>query len=256
LNNLNNSIHIVEIEVLSENNSKFEYEEIIKLNEIPITPSFLNSYLSDSLIDLNEPVRKLTKNLEEKIKETESTYDDILNERKNINESINQLKILGSLKEFKDEAKNNNENSRNWFKAFIISLTIFIIILFYFLFCDKFLDEAFKIEISQKRNIRIISHYALRGLSLSFLAYIINIIYRNYKNERHNYIINTHKAMSLRVILDLRTKDVDQITKDQLLLKSMELILSHQDSGYTKGADNQTPVVTSIVENIPKFGNQ
>lgn len=251
-NNLNNSIHVVEIEVLSGIISNFDYEKDVELNELPITPSFLGSYLAEAIIDIEEPIKKLSSSLEKKLSETEETYDEILDERKNINESINQLKILGSLKEFNDEAVRNNQNSRFWLISFFVVVTIFICILLYFLFYDGFLDEVFKIKIIQKRNIKIISHYAARGLFLSFLIFIINMLYKNFKNEKHNYTVNTHKAMSLRVILDLRAKDVDQVIKDQLLLKSMELILSHQESGYTKGGENNNPIINSIIENIPK----
>jgi hypothetical protein len=251
-NNINNSIHIVEIEVLSKNEFNFDYDRIIDLNEISITPSFLSPYLLSSLSESSELIKNLTSQLEQKIEQTSSIYDDLLKEREKVNNSINQLNILGSLKEFKDEAGKNSLKSLVWFVVFLLLSIGFFCLILYFLYHDDFLDSVFEIKNLQKRNLKILTHYVSRGLIFSFYIYLISKIYSIYKSEKHNYIINTHKAMSLRVLLDLRAKDVESNIKDQLLLKSMELILSHQDSGYSKGGESQSPVISSIIENIPK----
>lgn len=251
-NNLNNSIHVVEIEINSNLGFRFDYDRVIEFDEIPLTPSFLDAYILDSLSNSNELINNLTFQLEKKIDQTSSIYDDLLKERETINNSINQLNILGSLREFKDEAKSNKVKSYIWLSIFTLLVLIFFSLLICFFYYDNFLDLVFKIDDIQERNIRLISHYVSRGLLFSFLIYLINTSMKNFKNEKHNYTVNTHKALSLRVILELRNKENDKNIKDQLLLKSIEIILSHQDSGYSKGSENNNPIVTSIIENISK----
>ena len=72
---------------------------------------------------------------------------------------------------------------------------------------------------------------------------------KNYRSERHNYVINRHKAISLTVATGvLMGDDYKNTDRSKIFTQAMDIIFSHQNSGFSK-EDSSAPNLISTVLN-------
>lgn len=147
-------------------------------------------------------------------------------------------------KRFQEQASEHTRSAktwRNWSIAILIANMIFIVALYCFI--------SLSIEESNKKiEIGIMS-----VLIVSILSYSIVLCVRSYFAEKHNELINQHKANCLETyntFIDSAPEDV----KSSILMHATQTIFSHQSPGFlSKEALNQSPSpIMEIVRSVTK----
>jgi hypothetical protein len=246
-------------------NVKQERENILKFFRTnydkyhnDIIPYF--SYSTIKSFDLEKRVEETNKTLNKLINESKSSIDEqrkILEESKSILETIRQTASKVGVSEyasiFRDEAINNEEQAKNWFKGMIV-VSIFTlgvaIFSIFFLLGEK---------IRTLGTPQIIQLSIGKIIILSILYYILVLCVRNYNAQRHNFIVNKHRQNSLNTFetfVKSAGKDID--TKNAILLETTRSIFLAQHSGYIKqDIDTESPnkfieIIRNIGGNIQK----
>jgi hypothetical protein len=141
---------------------------------------------------------------------------------------------------FHDQSEKHKKNSRKWLitAGIIIGLTIICLIVFFFVL----LNNSSLIE---KIEIGILSITVI-----SILSYTIVIAIRNYFAEKHNELVNKHKANCLDSYSTFAESANEEI-RSAVLLHATHTIFSHQSPGFLSKEVNQSP--TPIMEIIRGF---
>ena len=101
---------------------------------------------------------------------------------------------------------------------------------------------------NQQHTAPVVLEKALPRLvivSLLFSAMIFSL--KNYSSARHNYVVNTHRAVSLTTFQSFRSGTADPKVKDAILLQAAQCVFSAQRSGYLKD-EAEPPQITYITD--------
>lgn len=99
-----------------------------------------------------------------------------------------------------------------------------------------------------------VEHLVGRFVILSLLLYAISFTARNYNAMRHNLIVNTHRANSMRTFQAfVEAAGGDPETKNAVLIQATQAIFSAQASGYSHKESNPEPQ-PKIIEIISSLG--
>ncbi len=140
------------------------------------------------------------------------------------------------------EAKNNNKFARLWLVGTIglgiitIGFAILNITLFKNLYTTSDLPQSIQFVFS-------------KVIIFSILYYGLMFCSRNYKANRHNFIVNKHRFNALKTFeAFVAPASGDQQTKNAVLLRTTETIFSPAITGYlSKEPDNQgSPAIMEI----------
>ncbi len=118
------------------------------------------------------------------------------------NESLNQMELISKSIDFSEEAKNNKRRATAWLGLGILSLIGFLMLLLWLIFCDShskeiIIESAKEKVVEPYTPILLASYIATKAVFISALLFIISWFLKSYRSEKHNYVVNKHKAMSL-----------------------------------------------------------
>lgn len=249
-NSANRDIHIVEFEVHDtepqEVTSK-NYHQFDIVTGIPGEKT-INDLIDQSIAKKSE----LLQGVEEKIQSLNTTL-------KQSSEALEQIEFIKHSHDFQKESLKNNTRSNYWLFASSLTLTIFIVILLWFVFCDKhsisiITDASKDNNIKPFTSILLGAYYVSKALLLSTLLFMLGWFLKNYRSERHNYVINKHKAMTLTVATGILTKDEYKSTnRASIFDRGMDIIFTHQVSGFSIEENSSPSIVNTLLQkDIPK----
>jgi hypothetical protein len=246
-NSANKEFHIVEFEVYEQ-----EPQALSSINTHKIIISSVISTPSDKKINelIDNIISKRSKIFEGVEEKSRILEESILKS----SQALNQIELIKKSLDYTQESKNNNHRSIKWLISSLITLITFICVLVWFVYCD---DHALKIiriaslEIAIQPYTAILlgAFYVTKALLLSTLLFIFTWMLKNYRSERHNYVINNHKAMTLTVATSILTKDEFQNTdRGNIFIQAMEIIFSHQSSGFTKDETSAPSILNTLLQ--------
>ncbi|HRZ41374.1 MAG TPA: hypothetical protein P5228_01570 [Bacteroidales bacterium] len=190
--------------------------------------------------------------VEEKLKMLDSSL-------KKSGEAFEQIDLIKKSNDFTTEAANNNKRAIKWLWASGITLLLFLVILIWFVFCDnhstKIITDAAKdMNVQPYTTLLVSAFYATKAVLLSTILFILTWLLKNYRSEKHNYVINKHKAMTLTVATGILTKeDYKNTDRGNIFIQAMEIIFTHQVSGFSKEDTSSPNVIDSLLQKgIPK----
>ncbi|HBS88053.1 MAG: hypothetical protein A2W91_09935 [Bacteroidetes bacterium GWF2_38_335] len=168
-------------------------------------------------------------------------------------EAFDQIELIKQSTGFMEESESNKKRAQNWIYASIGCFSIFICLLGYFIFCDdhskSIITESEKDESLKQFTIYLLSaYYATKAVIISTFIFILSWFLKNYRSERHNYIVNKHKAMSITMAIAVLTKsEYKNVNKSVVFEEAMNIILSHQTSGFSKEENSSSNIINSVL---------
>jgi len=192
---------------------------------------------------LNEnKIDNLIKDLEKTKSNAEEVYFKIEAVLKTSQEELAKGGVGKHAKLFQEQANEHTKSAKTWRWSAIgilVANIVFIVILYWFIISG--IEES-----NKKIEIGIMS-----ALIVSILSYSIVLCVRSYFAEKHNELINKHKANCLETyntFIDSAPEDV----KSSILLHATQTIFSHQSPGFlSKEALNQSPnPIMEIIRNV------
>ena len=204
---------------------------------------------------LNEDLKKRTEN--------------ILLEEEKFNSFKTKLEFADKGIDFQTDAKTNKNNAAIWAITFFILLLILVLMICNNINCNSTFSSIAKdvhknltlkgnpFDKQMISNTIYISYSKLifsRLFLYSLLVYGIRFSVRNYNAQMHNFIINSHKANSLKSTLSLLNTAKSDEGNDKLLVQATQAIFSHQNSGFNnkESEPNSPNLITNIIDSVSK----
>jgi len=249
-NTANDEFHIVEFEVHDQEPEKLNSPNV---HAIDIVAKVADETRIGELINLRISEKsQLLSGIEEKIK----SVDHLLIISK---ESLDQIELIKQSIDFERESGNNNNRARKWIIAAIVAFGIFLSLLLYLLFSDTHSQDIIKDAATNEvvkpyTTILLSAFYIAKAVFLSTILFVFGWFLRNYRSEKHNYVINKQKAMTLTVATGILTKDQYKNTeRNEIFNEAMKIIFTHQASGFSKEENVNPSIVNALFQKgIPK----
>ncbi len=249
-NSKNAGFHIVQFEIHDERPAPIQNRNVQEIHIRTAIPS------ENKLREL------INANIAQKAGELEklnSLVNDLNKAKTGFESSLSKIDFFKETKDFTEEAYSNHTRARNWLWASGGVFVIFLGLLLYFLFCDELpyrvLEKVNAHEYAKPyAGFMLGSYYVTKAILLSVLLFVFTWFLKNYRAEKHNYVINKHKAMSLLSVTGVLTMEqLKEIDKTGVLLKALEIVYMHQGSGFSGEHSSDPPnVVTTLLHQIPK----
>jgi hypothetical protein len=167
---------------------------------------------------------------------------------------LQQNELIKQSVDFQQESQNNGKRAGNWLIFSIGVLMLFIGLLIWFVFCDShptkiITDSSNDDAIKPYTTILLSAFYVTKALLLSTILYILGWGLKNYRSEKHNYVINKHKAMSLTVATGILVKDdYKNTSRGHVFIDAMRLVFTHQPTGFSKDENDSPSVVNNLLQ--------
>ncbi|MDD5090740.1 MAG: hypothetical protein PHQ23_07460 [Candidatus Wallbacteria bacterium] len=230
------------------NNLKQRYNALcITIAPVAALLSFLDPDFSDKLTKTKSQYDQFLKTATEwteVIKMHSSNAEMIL---QNMKLSAGKIGVSAHSTLFAEEAKNCSNASFRWlwatFGCAVVTLIAIALIGFYF--CKN--PQTFNTPQAIQINILIL-------MFISIFYYATVWCGKNYRSNRHNYVVNKHRQNALNTFetfVDSASKD--EATKNAVLLQTTQCIFSLAHSGFiSQDAESSSPSqILEIVRNLP-----
>jgi hypothetical protein len=195
--------------------------------------------------------------------------EGILLEEEKFNSFKTKLEFADKGIDFQTDAKKNKENAFVWAIIFgILLIFLLIVICFNINTTSTFATIAKEVNlnlatkgntfdksmISNTIYITFAKMMFSRLFLYSLLVYSIRFSVKNYNAQMHNFIINSHKANSLKSTLSLLGTAKSDDGNDKLLVQATQAIFSHQNTGFNnKETENNSPnLITNVIDSVSK----
>ena len=91
-----------------------------------------------------------------------------------------------------------------------------------------------------------VRYISTKVLSLASLAFLVALFRKNYVSNRHNNVVNEHRANALKTFAALAEASGTDDGRDLILQSAASCIFSHQETSYSKtngGGENSIPQI-------------
>lgn len=244
---------------------------------IPLEKMFLSVGANTKVIELEKSINTATsisnklkiqfedsvKNIDGKVKQSTEQLNRISTEMRPL---MRVLELAKYSDDFASMSIKNEESANKWLFYLQMSILVFIFIV------GNFVMSAFEfnnINSSVKQNANEL--YSGIGHSLYFLeigkaifyrliilsigTFIIKACYTNYRAEKHNCLVNSHKDNSMKGAIGLINSATDESVKDHILQLAASAVFSHQPTGYNdKEVESMgfgERIIEKIIEKVP-----
>lgn len=244
-NTRNGEFHIVEFEVHTEEPPELKSKNHRKFI---INRSITNADEIDRLIKI------ALKEKQGDLDEIEKLINVFKDQERRLETSLKHVGLFNEALTFINESKDNLKRGNFWvyvslgiFVLFIITITIFIWgtgtahdILCHDNVCDY----------SETHTTMLLTFFYIgKATIISVILFALSWTLKNYRSERHNYVINKHKALSLSTAIGILVNpEYKDIEKEELFKEVLKNVFSHQNTGYSK-EDNSSPSILNNVTN-------
>lgn len=246
-NTENRAFHIVEFEIH---------------DEIPPDPKSANLHKMDIATGLGIPsVSQMEELVEKALLAKSKEFEGLDNKIKQLDdylrksgESLDLLEIIRQSKEYRDEADDNNRRAKRWLITSGFTLVTFLILLIWFIFCDSKAEEiindtSYNPTLSPYTPVLLGAFYIAKAVLLSTILFLLGWFLKSYRSEKHNYVINQHKSMTLTVATAILTKEEYKNTdRGNIFNQAMDIIFTHQASGFSKDESGSPSIISTILQ--------
>jgi len=246
-NSANENIHIVEFEIHDSEPDSLNSNNV---QSITIAPG-IGIPSEDRILELVSQVISKKNSVLEGTENKIKLLDDAL---KQSTQAFLQIELIKKTNDYTTEAVRNNERAERWLIASAVTLIIFLILLIYFVWGDNhaksiILDSFYCKALNSYTTILLSAFYVSKAVLLSTILFILGWFLRNYRSEKHNYVINKHKAMTLTVATSILTKE-EYISTDKgnIFNQAMEIIFTHQSSGFANEETSSPSIINTLLQ--------
>lgn len=213
---------------------------IERTNILKLNPTDVENKVNEALQSIKEI---------EKIKnEAQKTKQNIDIAIKEVRDALGKEGSLISATDFEKQATEHQILSDKWLFGSIISLTI-TVILAIALFGGFFSSLSLANIGNDYPRIAQVTIFKIVLLSIAYLMVYQSI--KNYKINRHLYILNKHRQLTLSVYPLMAKATNDQEQSNAIVLQAAKAIFEPGTTGYLDGDDNPNPVnLTEIINKV------
>lgn len=193
-----------------------------------------------ALREIEGTVSAKTKEVVAKIeKDTAQTIEKINKAEKNANavmqnarEAASAVGVSQHAEIFQEEANSCRKIAIRWLVAAVIAVCAFVFVagVGY-----NFFWEFFTRKIPNAGDIQF---YITRTVLLSATVYALFFCVKNYRANRHNYVVNKHRQNALQTYQVLVDSAKSPDANDIVLTHAARCIFDQRDTGYAKGGGN------------------
>lgn len=219
-----------------------------------------NSSHSIGFYDTFNTLKNLEKgNYEKELNEIKTIKNKILSDKESVDNILKELQKKTSTvtmsdyaQVFENESKEHNNNSRNWLIIGIVLIVIFLSLLLFTDFYDKFHTEE---VLSDGKTIKYnISNLLIKLLIFAVQIFFISFSFKQYSINKHLKTINKHRQNGLnsfKLFVESINKD-DYESRNSLMLQLAKAIYEQTSTGYI--SDKNQGVNSGIVEITKMIG--
>jgi len=207
--------------------------------------------------NLKSLVERLIEEKAELLKDVKQDIEILQTTTSNAKRLLIDAGYVGTIKHFNEEANDNKDRSKIWILVSSLYLVILLSVLIWAVFCDNTRDwiimrYGYSEETKEFVMPSLIIYYLGKVIFASLLIYIFTWLLKNYRAERHNYTVNTHKAMSLNVATSILSQtEFSGDARNEIYSKAAEMAFSHQSTGFFKDeSDGSSPNVIQMIKEI------
>ena len=203
--------------------------------------------INEVLNEVSMPSEKKIAELEQHLSKTKGIAEEVEKARDQVNTLISALSdeagkqgIAAEAKYFDEEGRAHETVSLLWLIASIVSSLILVssAVFFYYSFTPSSVDV-----IDWNQFIPRISALGLQIISLLILV-------GNFRAERHNAIINKHRANSLATFETMTQSTTTRDVRDAITLTAANAIYAPQDTGFSRRTTPQQMNAADIFGNL------
>ena len=217
-----------------------------------IVPILSYSMTSDKIVEQADRLGKLMERAEHEINERLETFSEL---QSKIEKMIKPAALAAQATHFEDEALKNRTNAVGW--LILIGFIFFFGIIFAveylnpLTWSDEIKDMALKLDLDLKNNFQsfVISLGIVRVVIFSIIFFIVAWAARNFRAERHNAVVNRHRALAIRTYEAFVNEDVSDTVRAAILDRVTQTIFSPMPSGHLGGekdAQLSIPVIGQV----------
>lgn len=246
INNTRNAeFHIVEFEVYDERPPELESVNSRKF--------IINRGLSGA-DEIRKLIEKAIEDKQADLSEIGKLITTFKKQEERLESSLKQVGLFNEALTFINESGENIKRANNWIKASAIIFLIFLFTIAFFIWGNKTAHEILchdnMCDYSDSHTTMLLSFFYIgKATIISVILFALSWTLKNYRSERHNYVINKHKALSLStaigILVNPEYKDID---KRELFTEVLRNVFSHQNTAYSK-EDNSSPNVFNSINN-------
>ena len=155
---------------------------------------------------------------------------------------VTQQAINSHIEFFEEQSIEFTKASKIW----LVTLIILLLCIIGFGFFIYFEGYVFK----EPNVYNYVHNIVGRVVIITGLLYFISISSKNFKAQKHNSIINRHRANCLKTFESFNKSTSDQQTKDAILLEASHTIFGYQSTGYTDTEESDPTKIIEIIKNI------
>ncbi|MFN8010797.1 MAG: hypothetical protein U0P81_05275 [Holophagaceae bacterium] len=170
--------------------------------------------------------------------------EDVLTKSKQAS-AVTTINIYSDL--FQEQSKKHQKSAKVW--MFTLGITLLIGMgLLYFSYSSKFPFHNFEDE-----SILLIQSIGTRGIILSLTIYMATVCVKNFRANKHNEVINIHRAKALQTFQAF-INSADRTNTDAynyILIQCVNAIFSHQTSGFSDPEKeiSSNPIIIDLLQN-------
>ncbi len=188
-----------------------------------------------------ENIKKLEKQLRDKIKVFEDKEKEINKILDSVKEKSGQIGITEYESVFNEEAKSNKIVAYIW-----LGVSGLILISFLYLFKKWFIDVSIN-----STDFNYFHEAINRVVFLAIGGYALFQSVKNYNARMHLYVRNQHRRNCLRVFEKIRNSAFEQETKDEILKIASKSIFESGETGFVSTKEDSGGLETiNIIEKI------
>lgn len=194
--------------------------------------------------------------LAESIKEVDKIKEDLQKKRDNIEVSLKEVReSLGekgtiiSRNDFQGQASEHNVLAGSWFIASISSILVTILLVIVLLSgVLGWLFPSLKLIPGNENILHNIQIILFKVVMLSIAYVVMYQSIKNYKVNKHLYVVNKHRQLALHVYPYMANATSNQEQSNSIVVQAAKAIFDQGTTGYLDGNENQTPVnLTEVI---------
>jgi hypothetical protein len=217
-----------------------------------IVPILSYSMTSDKIVEQADRLGKLMERAEHEINERLETFSEL---QLKIEKMIKPAALAAQATHFEDEALKNRTNAVGW--LILIGFIFFFGVIFAveylnpLTWSDEIKDMALKLNLDLKSNFQsfVISLGIVRVVIFSIFFFLVAWAARNFRAERHNSVVNRHRALAIRTYEAFIDEAITPEVRAAVLDRVTQTIFSPMPSGHLGGekdAQLSVPVIGQV----------
>lgn len=227
-------------------NAETQYDNFLTLSRLLLAEINLQNFLPEEYKEKLSELKNIKKSTDKILKDFEEqkiASEKIIRTASGIEATSSSSSI------FFTQSEEHRELADKWFNAVIAA---FLILFFVFIAVFYGWGPLSKFNVNNATDYRLlINAIVFKVIILSSLYFVLHQTIKNYKINKHLYVINKHKHNALSVYPKFVLAGDDTETRAMIASQAAKSIFEQMPTGYLEGDDDPRPInPTSIINKI------